>query len=66
MSDSCKDCKFWISANPTDTDWEYGECRFSPPTTDGWPRVSDTQWCGSYAKMRGGNRGDDDDGDDGD
>ena len=23
-------------------------CHFSPPTTEGWPSVSDNDWCGRF------------------
>jgi hypothetical protein len=40
---SCATCNYYNSSQ--------GECRFSPPGSDGWPNVTETDWCKEYLKQ---------------
>jgi len=36
----CQNCEFYEEKG--------GECRLSPPTVDGFPKVDAYQWCGQF------------------
>ena len=33
-----------------------GQCRFNPPTKEGWPTVSKDDWCGKYEQKDTGEK----------
>ena len=47
MKMTCENCKFW---DKYDHALGEGHCRKSHPTTGGWPRTRDIDWCGEFAR----------------
>jgi len=41
---SCKDCRHYNDPDEVGT----GQCRRYPPTDNGWPPTTDSDWCGEF------------------